>query len=321
MNSTVMRLVQAVVGVVMVAIAIPAQSLQLYRTIHRSVPHEVPQGGLLLLGGGEWPQGSMAWFASRAGHGRVVSLGASGSQETHEEYLQAFGALRSLDTVVIESAADARDPQVLALLKQADGIFIRGGDRARYVRWWTGSPIPQILEARFKRHAVIGGTSAGLAVLGRWAYGALDDGSTTALEAITDPMGSAQTLVEGFLKFEPLANVITDSHVDRRQRLGRLVSWVQRINAHLPPERAVWGLGVDEGVGIEWEPTHQGRVVGWQGGQIHWVGPGSRCRVMPEHTLSVQEVPIVHIGVGQTTTLPLGKTQAPTQWWTINPED
>ena len=42
----------------------------------------------------------------------------------------------------------------------------------------------------------IGGTSAGLAILGQWGYGALDGGSITSNDALRDPAGPAVTLVD-----------------------------------------------------------------------------------------------------------------------------
>lgn len=61
--------------------------------------------------------------------------------------------------------------------------FIKsGGDQARYMDWWTGTEVQSILQRKIS-NVTIGGTSAGLAILGNWVfraeYGSID--SSTAL--------------------------------------------------------------------------------------------------------------------------------------------
>ena len=53
--------------------------------------------------------------------------------------------------------------------------FIAGGDQANYVRGWKGTAIERAINAGIAEGKAIGGTSAGLAVLGEFVYGALGD--------------------------------------------------------------------------------------------------------------------------------------------------
>jgi cyanophycinase len=241
-----------------------------FLTEHADVRPGPRHGGLLLLGGGDWPEESMPWFAEHAGFGHVVMIGASGDAEDHAELAEALGRVASLETLVLHDRASSSDPRVLAVLARADAIFIHGGDQANYVRFWKGTPLAKAIERRFREGCPVGGTSAGLAILGEWAYGAMDGGSLSSEDALRDPLGPAVTLVGNFLHLPPLAGVITDSHFAPRGRLGRLMVFVARLGAEGHP---VTGLGIDEEAGVLIERDGSGRVVSRNGGGVTIVGP------------------------------------------------
>ncbi len=78
----------------------------------------------------------------------------------------------------------------------------------------------------------IGGTSAGLAVQGEFAYGALNDPDDSELhskEALSNPYHIQVTVVRDFLKIPQLQNTITDSHFAKRDRMGRTLVFLARI--------------------------------------------------------------------------------------------
>ena len=94
----------------------------------------------------------------------------------------------------------------------------------------------------------MGGTSAGLAILGDYDFAALN-GSITSSEALADPYDKRITLDGGFVNerdyrattssqarnpcpSSPLAllnDTITDSHFQRRDRMGRLITFLARL--------------------------------------------------------------------------------------------
>jgi cyanophycinase len=149
---------------------------------------------------------------------------------------------------------------VIAALRRADGVFLAGGDQSNYVRYWKATPVQAALNALVKRAAPIGGTSAGLAILGHYSYTALDGGSLESKVAFADPLGSAVTLEDDFLHLRGLENVITDTHFSARSRLGRLIVFVARINRGQPAQR-VYGVGVDERTAVTVEADGTARVV------------------------------------------------------------
>ena len=202
------------------------------------------RGGLLLSGGGDWAYEAFRWFNERAGHGHVVILRASGSDDLQREMYQQVGGLASVRTFVFSARRAAYDARVLAALHDADGIFLAGGDQSNYVRMWRGTPLNAALEAHVRAGKPLGGTSAGLAVQGEWLYGAMDGGSITSPEALADPLGKAVTIEGQFLHTPLLAGIVTDSHFDTRARLGRLIAFIAK--AQVLAGRALTGLGVDE---------------------------------------------------------------------------
>lgn len=264
-------------------------------TAHPDVVPSAARGGLLLLGGGEWPEESMPWFAEHAGRGHIVMIGASGDQSDHDELAAALGPVASLETLVLHDRESSEDPRVLEILARADGIFIHGGDQANYVRFWKGTPVARLIEARFEAGRPVGGTSAGLAILGEWSYGSLDGGSLTSVQALADPMGPAVTLVGDFLHFAPMRGIITDSHFAPRGRLGRLIVMVARLAVEGHP---LQGLGIDEEAGVLVERDGRGRVVSRNGGGVTVVGVPAASRVQAGQTFSAKGVPLQRVRVG-----------------------
>src|SRR5882672_3885063 len=85
------------------------------------------EGALLLLGGGDWPVPAFRWFVEKMGHGHLVILRASGSDDLQKDFIDEVGGAASVETIVFHSRDAASDPRVLRILKHADGIFFGGG--------------------------------------------------------------------------------------------------------------------------------------------------------------------------------------------------
>ena len=202
------------------------------------------EAALMLMGGGTWPRKAFSWFAAKGGHGHFVILRASGDDNMQKELYTEVGGVASVQTLVFHSREAASDPQVLDIVRHADGIFIAGGDQSNYVNFWKGTPLNVALNQHVAHGKPIGGTSAGLAILGAYAYGAMDGGSITSEEAMRDPQGNAMTMVGDFMHLPNMQHVITDTHFHVRDRLGRLISFI----AHLrhAGHADIVGLGVDQ---------------------------------------------------------------------------
>ncbi len=232
------------------------------------------QPGLMLVGGGDWPHDAFRWMIEKAGHGRIVILRASGANEAQDEFFNDIGGITAAQTLVFEDRQAASDPQVLEIVRKADGIFIAGGDQANYVRYWKGTPLNGALNQHVRDGKPLGGTSAGLAIMGAYSYGAMDGGSLISEDALKDPMGPAVTLVDDFLELPllPAHQVITDSHFGARDRLGRLVAFVARLSKE-ESSAEIKGIGVDEYTALCIDGEGVGKVFTGNGGSAWLVVP------------------------------------------------
>jgi beta-aspartyl-peptidase (threonine type) len=229
------------------------------------------RGGLLLLGGGGDVETAWRWFVACAGGGDIVVLRASGGDGYQQFLFEKIGGVNSVETILFKDASAARDPRVLEIIRQADGIFLAGGNQARYVRYWRDTPVADALNAHLRAGRPLGGTSAGLAVLGEFVFGALED-TVTSETALRDPHDRRVAVGRGFISVPPLAGIITDTHFMARKRLGRLVAFLARLAVDEKPARLA-GLGVDEGTALCLEPDGTGRV--------HTVKQGCAWLVVP----------------------------------------
>jgi beta-aspartyl-peptidase (threonine type) len=226
--------------------------------------------GLLLMGGGREIDDAFKWFAAQAGHGHIVILRASGDDELQNWIYRDVGGVASVQTLIFHARAPASDPRVLAIVKHADGIFIAGGDQANYVRFWKGTPLNKLINAQVRAGKPLGGTSAGLAILDEWGYGAMDGGSITSPEALRDPAGSAVTLVDHFVSLTLMRGIITDTHFAQRDRLGRLLAFVARV-AKDHHTAAITGLGVDQDSALLVDASGDARLLSWHADGHAWI--------------------------------------------------
>lgn len=258
-------------------------------------PHK-PQMGLMLMGGGGWVKEAFHWLIDRAGGGHFVILRASGADDLQKELYEDIGGVTSVETIVFSHRKAASDPRVLEIVGRADGIFLAGGDQANYVRYWKDTPLSAALDAHVRGGKPIGGSSAGLAILGGYSYGALDGDSLASKKALNDPLGPGVTLVRDFLHLPYLKDVITDSHFAKRQRLGRLVVFVARL-AREERNTSIAGLGIDESTALCIDADGKGRLFTSGHGSAWLVRPMRAAdQLAVGKPLEFRAVPIVGIG-------------------------
>ena len=102
------------------------------------------------------------------------------------------------------------------------------------------------LEKKMKRGIPVGGSSAGLAILGEYYFSA-KNGTIYSSEALKDPESSKITIERNLLFSNLTKNLITDTHFSERNREGRLISFMAKISKI---SDIVYGIGVDENTSL-----------------------------------------------------------------------
>lgn len=205
-----------------------------------------PQFGVCLMGGATENDNAMQWFLNRADGGDVVVLRTSGSDGYNDYMFNQLGvAVNSVETLRIENFQGATDPYVLQKVSQAEAIWFAGGDQADYVNYFKGNALGNLLNEHINiKQYPIGGTSAGMAIMGEFYFDALN-GTVTSTEALNNPFDNRVSIgISDFLDNSVLQNTITDTHYDNPDRKGRHMVFLARLQA-ITGER-VYGIGLEE---------------------------------------------------------------------------
>ena len=186
-------------------------------------------GGMVLMGGGRDVDAAFKWMIDRSGGGDVVVIRASGT-DAYNPYINGLGTVNSVETLKIDNKDLADNDTVASIIRNAEMLFIAGGDQANYMSYWKGTKTEQAINYLLKeKKAPVGGTSAGCAILGGFYYSG-ENGSVTSLEALQNPYINTVTLYNNdFLKSPYLQQIITDQHYLTREREGRSVVFAARI--------------------------------------------------------------------------------------------
>lgn len=218
---------------------------------------------LYLKGDGPPDNDSFDAFASQVSDEPVdvVVMGASFLEYEGECLkLNQLGRVNSCTTVVIRDPEDASNPAVVAALKQAEIVYFRGGDQCNFMRWKGSEAITQV-EALVKRGGGSGGGSAGLAIQGGLAVFDGCSGGISSRLALAEPHQTSVSFSAGLFDWAPLANVLTDSHFVKRDRMGRMMAFLCRQLADVDRNK-VWGLGLTDGGALLIDRDGVGTVFG-----------------------------------------------------------
>ncbi|MDG3003436.1 cyanophycinase [Paludisphaera mucosa] len=192
-------------------------------------------GHLVICGGGGLPDPVRARFVELAGgpRARIVvvptaSEDADAKGRELEEFLEPWKKreVASVTLLHTRSRAEADKAEFAARLDESDGVWFSGGDQSRVTEAYLGTAFESGLRRLLARGGVIGGTSAGAAIMSRVMI-------TGGAEKATVGVG-----------FGFLPDVVVDQHALRRSRLNRLVGV---LTEH--PEVAA-GVAIDEGTAL-----------------------------------------------------------------------
>jgi len=216
-----------------------------------------PAGTLFIVGGGTQPIPLVQEFVRRAGGDTacivVFAMASTVGEKGGEESAARFRTMGAQARNIWITREQANSDSVARLLEGATAVWFGGGDQNRLTAVLRGTRTERAIRARFERGAVIGGTSAGAAVL-----------STPMITG--DELGPRRDTTEAWTRiargsvavdsgFGYLTSAIVDQHFLRRKRHNRLLSLVLAQPPHL-------GVGIDEGTALIVEPDGLWRVEG-----------------------------------------------------------
>lgn len=213
------------------------------------------KGALIIVGGAEDREGKcliLREFVRLAGGTdakiAVLTAATSAPREVGDMYTDIFKRLGVEHIEVVDTRAreDAEDREMIQAIQGATGIFFSGGDQAKIVESIKGTPLDAAIRERHEQGAVVGGTSAGAAMM--------PDTMIIEGDSTTNPRPEVVELGPG-MGFLP--GVVIDQHFAQRGRLGRLL-------AALLLQPTMLGFGIDEDTAM---------VV--QGQEFHVVGNGT----------------------------------------------
>lgn len=200
-----------------------------------------PQGQLLIIGGAEDKEGDcqiLREFVRRSGGTKariaVMTAATSLPEEVGDNYIRVFERLGAEDVRVVSTRErrDSEDPRAIEAVEQATGVFFTGGDQAQIIRSMKDTPLDEAIHRRYQEGIIVGGTSAGAAMM--------PDIMIVEGDSETNPRFDAADMGPG-MGFLP--GIVIDQHFSQRGRLGRLIS-------ALAQEPAVLGFGIDENTAI-----------------------------------------------------------------------
>lgn len=219
-------------------------------------------GGICLMGGSSENDEAMKWFLQKANGGDVLVLRASGSDGYNDYLFSQLGIpLNSVETIVFHDSTASNEPYIHQKIRQAEAIWLAGGDQWKYVSYWRNTPIDRLINEGIKsRNIAIGGTSAGMAVMGGYYFSAQNN-SVSSSEALADPYHPSVTVDSAkFIRNEWLSGVVTDTHYSNRNRKGRHVTFLARILVDYGVKAK--GIACDEKIAVCIEKNGMSRVYG-----------------------------------------------------------
>jgi cyanophycinase len=244
-------------------------------------------GALILMGGNTTVNGQAlgSFFeATRAQRGeRIVGITAASTepQESAHFWASAFKSVGVEHAVfpMIDRTDQAGDANIAAMIDEARGVFLGGGDQVKLVAALAGTETEDAIKRLHMRGGVVGGTSAGAAAQSTltMAGGELDIEGNLVEQYLGPGLG-----LLGF-------DCIIDTHFSQRRRLQRLFLVIAR-NTQL------FGIGIDEDTALVVRGS-VGEVVG--SGGVTFVDGRDTVRFDNADTLEAgRQLTLSHLRVG-----------------------
>ena len=278
-------------------------------------------GGVVLMGGGMDVDNAIKWMIGKSGGGDFVVLRSTGSN-AYNDYIYSLGGVNSVQTLLITSGAQANDACVVQTIRNAGAVFMAGGNQADYINYFKGQGVGNALNYLINtKFAPVGGTSAGMAILGQYYHPGGAEVSTALLNPTTVAIGN------NFLASAPLANVVTEPHFIERLRQPRLAAFMaSSIYNYSAPWQSIRGISADEATALAIDAGGMAKVFGT--GKVNFVratgapetlSPGARLTwLLSQKALQISEIPGTLAGTNTFNLSTWTGTGGVTRYWYIN---
>jgi cyanophycinase len=207
---------------------------------------KLPKGKLFIIGGGSRPDEMVERIVSEAGlrqGGYAVILPMSSIEpDSAVFYARIQFVKKGIDHVYgLNFVKDSQHSRAkLDSIRNARLIYISGGDQNRFMEVVLGTEIEKAIKDAYQRGSLVGGTSAGAAVMSKLMI-------TGSELKHPDYSSTFRNIEAENIEIKPglglLQNVIIDQHFIRRSRHNRLISAVIEY-----PD--LQGIGIDEATAI-----------------------------------------------------------------------
>jgi len=192
----------------------------------KSTAMESSEGTLVICGGGDVPPAARRRFMELAGGSTARLVIIPGGEEDESSFDSYFDVWKEYEPSAFQmlnaaSREQANDLNFTNMLDEATGVWLGGGQQNWLINRYANTLVENKLHALLKRKGVIGGTSAGAAVM----------------SAVMVAGGRKNPQVGKGFGFMP--GVVVDQHFLRRNRF-------ERLRSVLDKNTGLIGLGVDE---------------------------------------------------------------------------
>jgi cyanophycinase len=264
-----------------------------------------PKGYLFIIGGGERAAPLMKRYLELAAGfstGKIIifTMASGVPQEVGPELVAEFKGLGAKDVVSYQLTRDeAMKADSAEILDGAGGIYFSGGDQSRLTAALLETPIHRKMLELYEKGCVIGGTSAGAAVMSETMITG-DEKRTDKEDDQWEAIWSDNIVWSkgfGFVK-----DAIIDQHFLTRRRLNRLISLVIE-------NPALVGVGIEESTAVLVRPDGRYEVLG-ENQVIIYDARRAKTFKSPTNRLGVQGMTMHVLLPGDVYDLAKGKAEA-----------
>jgi cyanophycinase len=244
------------------------------------------KGYLFIIGGGSRSMKRFVELSKNFNSGKIIVFPMASSVPAEVGPEQAE-QLRQLGAENVEchilTREQALKEESAAVLNDAGGVFFSGGVQSRLTAVLIDTPVHKKLLQLYTEGAVIGGTSAGAAVMSEVMITGDEKREAEEGHAFETLQADNVVTIRGFGFIQ---GAIIDQHFVRRKRHNRLISLVAE-------NLKLLGIGIDESTAIIVGPDNTFEVVG-ERNVIVFDASRAKVKIGPSQTISGSNM-IMHI--------------------------